>query len=156
VSTLTLDLTNPWGLIPGMLAMNPAAVVALPVFVPHDPSSTLIITAKRRRQAITPEIARQLVPENTPAHELPTHVDVGRLLLTIPSDVAMSFRGPASGRHVAYLVLVAREAYDEAERQAKSGIVLAGPQDIAQVTGAARGNGNGNPHRANGPLIVKP
>lgn len=154
MSTVNLDLTNPWQLLPGMLAMNPSAVVALPVFVPHDPSSTLIIMAKRRRQAITPDIARQLAPEVTRPHDLPTHVDVGRLLLTIPSDVAQNFRGPAGERHVAYLVLVQREAYDEAERQARSGIVLAGPGDVAGITGNGRST-NGS-RVANGPLIVKP
>lgn len=152
MSTLTLDLTNPWQLLPGMLASNPLAVVALPVFVPHDPSSTLIITAKRRRQAITPDIARQLAPEGTRPQDLPTSIDVGRLLLTIPSDVAQNFRGPVGERHVAYLMLVQREAYDEAERQARSGIVLAGPQDVVNIAGNGQGHGT---KRASGPLIVK-
>lgn len=135
---MNINLADPFQLIPAMLATHPAAVVALPVFVPSDPASTLIITSKKRRQPISPDLARRIAKEQAHgngsaghlAADLPTHIDVGRMLLTVPSDVAEAFRGPVAGRHVAYLILVHREAYDSVLRQAETGIVLAGPQDM--------------------------
>lgn len=146
-----VNLTDPWQLLPTMLATNPSAVFSLPIFVPHDPDSTLILRARKHTQRIPPELAARIAQSQAAAAGgstqeagvLPTHIEVGRLLLTIPSDIADNFRGPVSDRHVAYLVLVERGAYNAVARQAESGIVLPGPRPVSV-------NGNGRP------LIVKP
>lgn len=147
---MRVNLTDPFQLLPLMLATNPSAVFSLPIFVPHDPDSTLILRAHKHTRRIPPELAARIAQSQAAAAGggtqeagiLPTHIEAGRLLLTIPSDIADNFRGPVSDRHVAYLVLVERGAYDGAVRQAQSGIVLPGP-------GAMPVNGNGRP------LIVK-
>lgn len=137
MSTVRIDLTDPWNLIPAMLGNSPGAVAAIPVQVPHDPDSSLVLTAKVRTQPIPRELAERIAQEQAaasggtggPQHAespLPTHIEVGRLLLAIPSDLARNLHGPVGERHVAYLVVVHREAYDAAARQAETGIVLPG------------------------------
>jgi hypothetical protein len=131
---IQVNLADPWSLVPFMLATHPSAVAAIPIFAPHDPDSTLILRARRHSQRIPPELAARIAQSQaaaasgstSEASQLPTHIDVGRLLLTIPADVAENFRGPVLDRHVAYLVLVQRDAYDGAKRQAETGIVLPG------------------------------
>lgn len=129
---IVLDPMNPLHLIPVALAQSPDSVIVLPVFAPHAPDSTLVLRAQKRRMPIPPEFARQLAQSDTATQgngtcaEVPTHIDVGRLLLTVPADVAENLRGPVAQRHPLYLISVHRELYDDAIRQATSGIVLPG------------------------------
>lgn len=133
-----IDPDNPWLLLPHTLAANPDAVVAIPVFSPSDPESTLVLKAKRHLRRLPPELAAHLarqeaaVSGGTQPTDLPTHLEVGRVLLTIPADLAENLRGPAGERHVLWLVAVKRDHYDAVKRQTETGIVL---PDAANVKG---------------------
>lgn len=153
---MKIDPNNPFQLIPLALSTDAASVVALPIYAPATPTTTLVIKAKNRTQRIPPELAAKIAAESpVPANgngngsshpDTPTHIEVGRLLLTIPADIADNLNGPESERHPVYLMIVHRGMYDAAVRQAETGIVLAGPGSMPQVR-------NHNPNR---PIIVKP
>lgn len=140
---MTLDPQNPWHLLPGVLASNPDAVAALPVSVPHDPDGSLVLSAKTRTRRLPPDLAakilRDAAAESGNGHDLvaPTHVEVGRVLLTTPADLAKNLAGPVADRHVVYLMVVRRDVYDGIMEQATSRIVRATSMPT-------------------GPLIVKP
>lgn len=130
MSPLILDPTNPLHLIPVTLATNPSAVAVLAVFSPHAPEETLVLRARRHLRRLPPDLALQLAQAEAEAQgngtkiDPPTHLETGRLLLTIPADMALNLRGPASERHPLYLFSVHRSVYDAAMRQADSGLVL--------------------------------
>lgn len=149
MNRVILDPRNPLHLVPATLATNPELVVVLPVFSPHDPNSTLVLSAKRHRRRIPPDLAVKIAQAQAAESgngservELPTHMEVGRVLLTVPADVAENLRGPAQDRHPVYLFMVHRSAYDAAIRQAETGIIL-------PSTGIPTANDAG-------PRIVKP
>lgn len=127
-----LDPNNPFDLLPAALATDPDLVVCLPVFHPADPNGTLVLSAKRRVRRLPPDLAARIVQaEHDKAGPIPigpttppTHIEVGRLLLTVPADVAENLRGPAADRHPMFLMMVHRSFYTEAVRQANSGIIL--------------------------------
>lgn len=129
---MTPDPNNPWFLIPATLATNPDAVAALPVFAPHDPASTLVLASKTKVRRLPPDLAARIAQHHAESQgngtkvELPTHMEVGRLLLTIPADIALNLRGPVAERHPVYLVVVRRDAYDATVAQTESRIVLPG------------------------------
>lgn len=132
-----LNPDNPLDLIPAMLATNPEAVAVISVFAPADPDSSLVLGAKTHRRRLPPDLAAKIASDESAANgngthvKPPTHIDVGRLLLTIPADLAKNLRGPASERHPLVLIAVHRDAYDMAVRQAQSGIVLPNAQIVA-------------------------
>lgn len=143
----TLDPNNPLHLIPAALSADPSLVVCLPVFHPAAPNATLVLSAKLRTRRIPPELAAQLAQAEHEASgagsggngqcvDLPTHMEVGRLLLTVPADIAENLRGPAVDRHPLFMIAVRREYYDAAVRQSESGIVLPGG---VHVTGGRGG-----------------
>lgn len=145
---MRLDPRNPYHLLPATLATNPDAVVCLPIFSPHDPNSTLVLSAKLRTRAIPHDLAVEMARRQAesigsgngssdPQIELPTHMVVGRVLLTVPADIAENLHGPVQDRHPIYLFSVHRSVYDAAMRQAESGIVLAS----AMPTGPGPGTG---------------
>ena len=123
----------PLDLLRGALAAYPDAVAVLPIFAPAAPDETLVLSAKIRTRRLPPDLAAKLAAEDAGATgngtrpALPTHITVGRLLLTVPADIAENLCGPAAERHPMCLVIVHRDVYNEAMRQARSGIVLAGP-----------------------------
>lgn len=125
-----LDPDNPWLLLPHTLATSPDSVAALPVFLPSDPNSTLVLKARTVNRHLPPDLAAHIAQSRATASggssqvELPTHITVGRVLLTIPADLAENLRGPVKDRHVVWLVAVKRGCYDDVARQARSGIVL--------------------------------
>jgi hypothetical protein len=127
---VTIDPNHPWLLLPHTLATNPEAIVALPVFSPADPNSSLVLKARTVNRRLPPDLAAHIAQQQAEASggsaqiELPTHLVVGRLLLTVPADLAENLRGPVEDRHVAYLVVVRRDQYDAVKRQAETGIVL--------------------------------
>ena len=128
-----LDPRNPFDIIPATLATNPDLVACVPVFEPHSPDSTLVLAAKLRTRRLPPELAVQWAQSEHEAAggnggpvDVPTHIQVGRVLLTIPADMAANLRGPVAERHPLWLLSVHRSAYDEAMRQAESGIILPG------------------------------
>jgi hypothetical protein len=127
------DPTNPLFLIPATLAADPDSVAVLPVFSPHDPESSLVLRARTKLRRLPPDLAAELARRDAAASgngeraALPTHLEVGHLLLTVPADVAQNLCGPLAERHPIYLFLVRREAYDNAVRQADTGLVLPGP-----------------------------
>lgn len=126
------DPNNPFFLIPATLAANPGLVVCLPVFAPAIPDHSLVLSVKRRLRPIPPELAAQLAQQEARSNGggdkgpivPPSHIEVGRLLLTIPADMADNLRGPVEERHPVYLISVHRDAYEEAKRQSESGIIL--------------------------------
>lgn len=136
------DPLNPLWLIPAALATAPGAVVVLPVFHPAAPASTLVLGAKTHTRRIPPELAAQLAQQeaqdqgNGKKVETPTHMVLGRVLLTVPADVAMNLRGPVQERHPTFIFQVHRSFYESAVRQAESGIVLA--TNMPPVSGAGR------------------
>lgn len=131
------DPLNPLWLIPAALAAAPGAVVVLPVFHPAAPAATLVLGAKTHTRRIPPEMAQQLAQQEADSQgngkkvELPTHMEIGRVLLTVPADIALNLRGPAAERHPVFLFSVHRDFYDSAVRQAESGIVLASTVPVA-------------------------
>lgn len=140
---MTLDPTNPHHLLAGVTAAFPDAVAALPVSVPHDPDSSLVLKAKTRTRRLPPDLAAKIAQDAASAagngHDIqtPTHIEVGRLLLTVPADIAKNLAGPVDSRHVVYLMVVRRDVYDGIMEQATSRIVRATSMPA-------------------GPLIVKP
>lgn len=132
---ITLDPNNPLDLIPATLATDPASVAVIPVFAPADAANTLVLSAKTRTRRLPPDLAAHMAKtareamggngSSSEAFEPPTHLEVGRVLLTVPADVARNLAGPAAGRHPTFIFMVRREMYDAAVRQAESGIVLA-------------------------------
>ncbi len=140
---MTLDPRNPFHLLAGVTAAFPDAVAALPVSVPHDPDASLVLKAKTRTRRLPPDlaakIARDAASDAGNGHDLqaPTHIEVGRLLLTVPADIAKNLAGPLDSRHVVYLMVVRRDVYDGIMEQATSRIVRATSMPA-------------------GPLIVKP
>lgn len=135
-----LDPRNPFDLLPAALATDPDLVVCLPVFHPADPNGTLVLSAKRRTRRLPPDLAARIAQAesvndgNGGPVTPPTHLEVGRLLLTVPADVAENLRGPIAERHPVFLMMVHRSFYDDAMRQANSGIIL---------PGSVRGSGGG-------------
>lgn len=126
-----LDPRNPFDLLPATLATNPHLVACIPVFEPHSPDSTLVLAAKLRNRRLPLDLAAQWARSEHEAAggnggpvDVPTHITVGRLLLTIPADVAANLRGPVEERHPLWLMSVHRSAFDDAMRQAQSGIIL--------------------------------
>lgn len=125
------DPFNPLWLIPAALATAPGSVVVLPVFHPAAPTATLVLGAKTHTRRIPPELAAQLAQQEADGQgngkkvELPTHMEIGRVLLTVPADVALNLRGPVQERHPVFIFSVHRSFYESAVRQAESGIVLA-------------------------------
>lgn len=121
---------DPWVLFPFTLATAPGSIVAIPVFSPVDPAQSLVLKAKTVNRQLPPDLAAHIAREQAAASggssqvELPTHLVVGRLLLTIPADLANNLRGPDADKHCYYLVVVRRDQYDEVKRQSESGIVL--------------------------------
>lgn len=133
-----LDPNNPLHLIPAALSTDPSLVVCLPVFHPAAPEHTLVLSSKLRTRRIPPELAAQLAQAEHEASggngqriDLPTHMEVGRLLLTVPADIAENLRGPVVDRHPLFMIAVRREYYDAAVRQSQSGIVLPGGVHVA-------------------------
>lgn len=133
-----LDPNNPLHLIPAALSTDPSLIVCLPVFHPAAPDATLVLSAKLRIRRLPPELAAQLAQAEHEASggngqhvQPPTHMEVGRVLLTVPADIAENLRGPAEGRHPLFMIAVRREYYDAAIRQSQSGIVLPGGVHVA-------------------------
>jgi hypothetical protein len=111
------NLQDPIQLI-GFAGMSePGGLAFIPLFHPAAPDRSLVIRARLSRDLIPPEFRAKYVQANgeTP----PTHVETGRLLARIPSDVARNMRADVSDRDVVYMVIVRRDVYDRAE----SGIV---------------------------------
>lgn len=130
---MSLDPSNPFVLIPTALAQSPDLVVALPVYSPSAPDMTLVLGAKRHLKRLPPALALQMAQQEAQDKgngsgpvKPPTHLEIGRLLLTVPVDMALNLRGPESERHPVFLISVHRSVYDEAVRQQRSGIVLPG------------------------------
>lgn len=125
-----VDPDNPWLLFPYTLATAPGSIVAIPVFSPVDPAQSLVLKAKTVNRQLPPDLAAHIAQQQATASggssqvELPTHLVVGRVLLTVPADLAENLRGPDSEKHVYFLVVVKRDQYDEVKRQSESGIVL--------------------------------
>lgn len=115
-----IDLHDPLQLIgyAGMTA--PGSIAFLPLFHPATPHQSLVLRARLSRDLIPPEHRAKFATTNGDAP--PTHVETGRLLAKIPSDVARNLRGGVESRDVVYLVLVRRDVYDRAE----SGILTPG------------------------------
>lgn len=131
------DPLNPLWLIPAALATAPGAVVVLPVFHPAAPAATLVLGAKTHTRPLSPELAQQLAQQEADGQgngkkvEPPTHITIGRVLLTVPADIAINLRGPTQERHPTFMFQVHRDFYDSAVRQAESGIVLASNMPVA-------------------------
>lgn len=129
---MILDPNNILHLLPATLATNPGAVAVLPVFAPASPDTSLVIRARVKVQPIPKNIAQQLARAEAAGKgnggpvQLPTEIEVGRLLLIVPADMAANLQGPEAGRHPLYLVSVYRSVYDAAVKQAETGIVLPG------------------------------
>lgn len=139
MSTIILDPNNPLHLVPATLATNPGAVAVIPVFSPAAPDQTLVLRSRVHLRRLPPELAAQLARQEAESRgngakvEPPTHLEVGRLLLTIPADLAKNLRGPVEQRHPLWIFSVHRAVYDDAIRQATTGIVL--PGHVAASTG---------------------
>lgn len=127
---MNVNPDDPWILFPFTLAANPGSIVAIPVFSPADPTQSLVLKSRTVNRQLPPDLAAHIAQQQAAASggssqvELPTHLIVGRLLLTVPADLAVNLRGPDSDKHVYYMVVVRRDHYDEVKRQSESGIVL--------------------------------
>jgi hypothetical protein len=149
-----LDPQNPLDLIPAALATAPDAVVVIPVFAPGAPDATLVLRARTRIRPISPELAAKLAAEdvttkgNGTRPQIPTHIEIGQVLLAIPADVAKNLRGPVAERHPVYLFTVHRGFYEDAMRQATTGLVVP-----STVMPSAPGGGAGI---VGGGRIIKP
>lgn len=140
---MNIDPTNPLQLIPYALATNPGAVVVLPVFHPAAPNATMVLKSRTILRKLPPELAEQLTRQaaveqgNGRRIELPTHLEMGRVLLTTPADIAANLRGPVQERHLLFLFSVHRDLYDDLMRRAESGLVL--PSEVRMPTSGSGG-----------------
>lgn len=127
---INVDPNNPLSLIPFALATNPDAVAVLPIFHPAAPNATMVLRSRTILRRLPQELAEQMAQQaateqgNGGKVELPSHLEIGRVLLTIPADVAQNLKGPAQDRHPLFMFAVRRELYDDLMRRAESGLVL--------------------------------
>lgn len=127
---MNVNPDDPWVLFPFTLATSPGSIVAIPVFSPADPTQSLVLKAKTVNRQLPPDLAAHIAQQQAAASggssqvELPTHLTVGRVLLTFPADLADNLKGPNADKHCYYLVVVRRDQYNEVRRQSESGIVL--------------------------------
>lgn len=126
--TIRINPSNPLDVIPYCLMHDPSSVVAFPVLDPSDLTRSLVIKAHMKRQRIPPELAAKIAAEHAAMNNghdpIPTHVDVGRLLMVLPSDMVQNIKGPKENLDPIYMVTVRREVYDGLMRQANTGLIL--------------------------------
>lgn len=130
-ANLDLDPDDPFALIGYAMMTSPGSVVALPLYTPAAPDRELILKAKLRRQTIPPAVRAQMQAESTNGRDIPTHVEVGRALTILPSDVVRNIRGEEAKRDVLWLVMIRREVYE----RAKSGLVVPGAMSRIVIPG---------------------
>lgn len=121
-----VDTGNPFALIGYALATAPDSLAALPVFSPSAPENDLIVAAKLRTQPIPPSMREHMAhgaSSTNGSGTMPTHIQVGRALVILPTDVVKNIRGDQSKRDLMYVVVVRREVYE----RAASGLIVPAP-----------------------------
>lgn len=113
---------NPLDLLGFAITHYPGSVVFVPMFTPAHPERTLIVKTQLKDKAIPPHMRELWMKQNgnTNPQEAPTHIETGRAVCIMPSDVVRNIRGPVDERDVIMMMLVKRRVYDLAE----SGLVV--------------------------------
>lgn len=121
---------NPLELLGFGITHYPGSVAFIPLYTPAHPERTLIVKTQLKDKVIPPHMRELWMKQNpngngndggnTDPSEAPTHIETGRVVCIMPSDVIRNYRGPDADRDVIMLMLVKREVYD----RAASGLIV--------------------------------
>lgn len=109
---MIVNPADPFSLIGYAMLTAPGSVAPIPLYDPATPANDLIVQAKLRHQPIPAAVRAQMAQDSPNGDRPPTHIQVGRALVILPSDVVRNIRGDQASRDPMFVFVVRREVYD--------------------------------------------